>query len=294
VLCLDPGRVTFDGREQDLALVQPVLEQRWRDLLSRYEAERKKDPRRALPPDPAALPRPVPKRLWQQGQDRWYVAAPVEVVADRVLATSACLEEEKAGECALVCLGAENGSVLWKTPLKFNPWAGPTVGPYVLVGCSSIRLDPKAVPGARGEVVAIELDSGKVKWRKETPGGVLSAVAVKSGLAIFTATDGKVRAWDTCTGAERWSHDAGAPFFAGAAVAGDTVYVADLKGVVHALDLADGKKRWTLDLAADPATKATGMVFGSPTVHGGRLYLATCNPGSTPGQPTSILCIGDR
>jgi outer membrane protein assembly factor BamB len=103
------------------------------------------------------------------------------------------------------------------------------VGPYVLVGCS-IRLDPKAVDGARGEVVAVELDTGKVKWRKDVPGGVLSSVAVKEGLAIFTATDGKLRAWDTCTGVEKWSCDAKAPFFARAAVTGKTVYTADLKG----------------------------------------------------------------
>jgi outer membrane protein assembly factor BamB len=165
----------------------------------------------------------------------------------------------------------------------------------VLVGCSTIRLDPKAVPGARGEVVAVEIDTGKVKWRKEVPGGVLSSVAVKAGLAVFTATDGKVRAWDAFTGRERWSYDAGAPFFAGPAVTAKVVYAADLKGVVHAVGLADGKRQWTLDLAADPATATRGMVYGSPTVHGGRLYLATCDPGNTRGRaPNVVVCIGDR
>src|SRR5262249_3655491 len=203
-------------------------------------------PQLALPPDESRLPRPTPRQLWQQGQDRWHVDAPVAVVEERVLAAS-CHLEEKAGERALLCLKAGDGAGLWKTALARNPWAGPTVGPYVLVGCSSIRPDPKAIPDARGEVVAVELDTGKVRWRKEVPGGVLSSVAVKAGLAIFTATDGKVRAWDAFTGQERWFHDGGAPFFAGPAVTDRTVYAADLKGVVHALDLADGKKRWTLD-----------------------------------------------
>jgi outer membrane protein assembly factor BamB len=74
-----------------------------------------------------------------------------------------------------------------------------------------------------------------------------------------------------------------------------TVYAADLKGVVHALNLADGKRVWGLDLATDPATKAPGMVYGSPIVHGGRLYLATCNLGekATPTQ-NMIVCIGDK
>ena len=319
VLCLDPNRVTFEGKEQDLPDAQAALERRWKELLAKYEAEKKKDPQFALPPDESMLPRSTPKRIWQQGQDKWHVDAPVAVVVDRVLAASAYLDDDKAGERALVCLKAGDGSLLWKAPLKLNPWAGPTVGPYVLVGCSSIRLDPEAVADAKGEVVAIELDTGKVKWRKEVPGGVLSSVAVKAGLAIFTATDGKVRAWDAFTGQEKWAYDAKAPFFAGPAVgkntvfraaplhwpphwplppghdAKNTVYTADLKGVVHALNLADGKKEWVLDLAADPATRATGMVYGSPVVHGGRLYLATCSLGDMGRKAAQmVVCIGDK
>ncbi len=185
----------MEGREHDLPAVQAALEKRWKELVAKYEVEKKKDPEFALPPDESLLPRPAPKRIWQQGEGRWHVDAPVAVVEDRVLAASAYLDDEKAGERALVCLKAADGAVLWKTPLKLNPWAGPTVGPYVLVGCSSIRLEPKAIAGAKGEVVAIELDTGKVKWRKEVPGGVLSSVVVKAGIAFF-----KVRAWDAFTG----------------------------------------------------------------------------------------------
>jgi outer membrane protein assembly factor BamB len=134
-----------------------------------------------------------------------------------------------------------------------------------------------------------------VKWRKDLPGGVLASVAVKDGLAIFTATDGKVRAWDVFTGSEKWTYDAGAPFFAGPAVTRKTVYAADLKGVVHALNLADGKKEWVLDLRADPATRTTGMVYGSPVLQAGRLYLATCDLGDTRGQAANVVvCIGDE
>jgi outer membrane protein assembly factor BamB len=295
VLCVDPNRVTFDGKEQDLAVVEPVLEQLWKNLLARYEVEKKKDPRFALPPDESILPLPVPNQLWQQGKDRWHIDAPVAVVENRVLAASAHLDEEKIGERSLLCLRSADGTVLWKVPLKFNPWAGPTVGPYVLVGCSSIRLDPKVVAEARGEVIAVELDTGKVKWRKDVPGGVLSSVAVTDGLAIFTATDGRVRAWDAFTGSEKWTYDARTPFFAGAAVTDKVVYAADLKGVVHAIGLADGKKQWTLNLADEPAIRSVGMVYGSPAVRGGRLFLATCNLDDGAGRTANVVvCIGER
>jgi outer membrane protein assembly factor BamB len=295
VLCLDPNKVTVDGKEHTLRSVQGVLEQRWKELLAKYDGEKKKDPQFALPPTEDMLPRPAPKQLWQQGKGKWHVDAPVAVVEDRVLAASAYLDDEKAGERALFCLNTKDGEAAWKVPLKLNPWAGPTVGPYVLVGCSSIRLDPKAIAGAAGEVVAVELDTGKVRWRRDVPGGVLSSVAVREGLAIFTATDGKVRAWDAFTGQERWTYEAGAPFFAGVAVAGRTVYAADQRGVVHAISLADGKKQWTLDLATDLATKAPGMVYGAPVVHGGRLYVATCNLGDgAAGTANLLVCIGEK
>jgi outer membrane protein assembly factor BamB len=288
VLCLDPNAVTLDGKEHNLRSVQGVLEQRWKELLAKY-AEEKKDPQFALPPGEDMLPRPAPKQLWQQGRDKWHVDAPVAVVEDRVLAAFAYLDDEKAGERAILCLNTKDGEVAWKLPLKLNPWAGPTVGPYVLVGCSSIRPDSKAIPGATGEVVTVELDTGKVKWRKDVPGGVLSAVAVKEGLAVFTATDGKVRAWDAFTGQEKWTYDGGTPFFAGVAVAGRTAYAADLKGIVHAVNLADGKRQWAIELATDPAVRAPGMVYGSPVVHGGRLYVATCNFGDGAGKGTNIV-----
>jgi outer membrane protein assembly factor BamB len=115
---------------------------------------------------------------------------------------------------------------------------------------------------------------------------------VREGLAIFTATDGKVRALDAHTGQERWTYDGRAPFFAGPAVTAKTVYVADLKGVVHALNLADGKREWTLDLAAHEKTKTNAMVYGSPIVHGGRLYVATCNLAKQGANV--IVCIGEK
>jgi outer membrane protein assembly factor BamB len=295
VLCIDPNRVTLEGQELDLNLVQKILEAKWKELVAKYEEEKKKDPDFAIPPNEDQLPKPAPKRLWQQGQDKWHVDAPVAVVGDSVLAASALLDHEQLGERTLFCLQSSDGTVMWKAPLRLNPWAGPTlVGDLVLVGTSSIRFDPKQVPKARGEVLAVELASGNVKWRREVPGGVLSPVAVKDKLAIFTATDGQVRAWDVTTGEDRWNYDAQAPLFAGAAAAG-AVYTADLKGVVHAVNLADGKPLWKLDLATDPAVRAPGMVYGTPVVHGGRLYLATCNlEGEHARKPTVVVCIGEK
>ncbi len=296
VFCVEFNRVTLEGKELGLAEVQAVMEKRWKELRLKYEEEKKKDPDFAIPPSEDLLPKPAPIRIWRQGQDKWHVDASVAVVGNRVLVASAYLDEERAGDRALLCLRAKDGTVLWNTPLRLNPWAGPTVaGNLVLVGCGSIRFDPKQVDKAKGEVVAVDLESGTIKWQKELAGGIVAPIAVKDQLAVFTATDGKVRAWEVATGAEKWTYEAKAPMFAGPALAGGAVYTADLKGVVHALTLADGKAVWTLDLGAEPAVKAPGMVYGSPVIHGGRLYLATCNlEGDHARKPTVVVCIGDQ
>ncbi len=295
VLCVDLNRVTLDGKDLAVADLQPILEKRWKELLARYEDEKKKHPDFAIPPNEDQLPKPAPKRLWQVGQEQWHVDAPVAVVGERVIVASAHLDAEKVGERCLICLRADSGEVVWKIPLAWNPWAGATVaGKLVLVGGSSIRFDPKTIPGAKGEVAAFDLDSGAVRWRKEVPGGVVSSVAVKAGLAVFAATDGKVRAWDAASGQEKWVYDAGSPLFAAPVLAGDLAYAADLKGVVHAIQLTTGKEQWKLDLAAEPV-KAPGMVYGSPVVHRGRLYLATCNlEGDRLRGPTVVVCVGGR
>jgi outer membrane protein assembly factor BamB len=296
VLCVDPDRVTLNGKEQSLTAVRKALDRKWKQLLARYEAEKKKDPDFAVPPREDDLPKPAPRRVWQRGRARWHVDAPVAVVGGRVLAASAYLDREKLGDRALYCLDARTGKEVWKTPLRLNPWGGPSVaGAVVVVGGSTIGYDPKALAGARGEVAALTLADGKVRWRKAVPGGIVSCVALADGAAVATATDGKVRAFELRGGLRRWVYDAGAPFFAPPAVAGGVVYAADLKGVVHAIGLKDGRGRWTLDLGSAAEVKAPGMVYAGPVVHGGRLYVATCNlEGPHAQQPTAVACIGPR
>ena len=71
-------------------------------------------------------------------------------------------------------------------------------------------------------------------------------------------------------------------------------YVADLKGMVHAIGLKDGKGVWTLDLASDPAVSAPGMVFGSPVLHDGKIFVATCNIEAGDQTKTVVVCIGEQ
>jgi outer membrane protein assembly factor BamB len=296
VLCVELSIVTLEGKELPLSQVQELIDKRWKALREKYEEEKKKDPDFAIPPSEDLLPKPSPKVIWRRGQEQWHVDASLAVVQDRVLVASSYLDEEKLGIQSLYCLAADTGNLLWQVPLRLNPWAGPTVsGEMVVVGCSSIRFDPKTIPGAHGELIAVDLTNGAVKWQKAVPGGVVSPVAVKDGLAVFTGTDGKVRAWDLQSGEERWATSQGAAYFAGPAVVQRVIHTADLSGKAHALSLDDGRSLWTLNLASEAGINAPGMVYGSPVVHGGRLYLATCNlEGANARNPTVVICIGEK
>jgi outer membrane protein assembly factor BamB len=295
VLCVDGGRLTLEGREMTPEAITKALDKKWAQLQARYEEEKKKDPLLAIPPSEDQLPRPSPLRVWQEGQQKWHVDAPVAVVGGRVLAASAYLDKEKAGDRALYCLDAANGKRQWRVQLPLNPWGGPSVeGDTVVVSGSSVNFDPQRLKKARGFVAAYDLASGKEKWKKTVPAGVLACVALTKDLAIATATDGKVRAFDLASGDRRWIYDGGSPFFAPAAVSGGVAYVGDLKGVVHAIDLTDGGPKWKLDLGANPG-KLPGMIYGGPVVQGGRLYVATCNiAGLNENKPTVVVCIGER
>ena len=296
VVCVDMNRVTLEGKEMDLPAIQKILDQKWADLQARYEVDKKKDPLLALPPSDEQLPKPAPVLLWQAGKDKWHVDAPVTVVGDRVLTASAFLDKEKLGDRALLCLDAKTGDVIWRKPLKINPWGGPSVvGKTVVVSGSTIGYDPKALKGAKGELAAFDLEKGAEKWHKEVTGGVVSCAALADGAAVVVATDCKVRAFDLETGERRWVYDAKAPLFAPVAVAAGVVYAGDLKGVLHAIHLTDGSEKWKLDVGADPGVKAPGMIYGGPAVQGGKIFLATCNLGDNgKGSPTAVVCVGEK
>ena len=312
VLCVDPGKVTMGGRVLSAAGAETAARKALQELKAEYEKIKDTDDF-AIEPGPADVLKATggtPKVLWTAGADSLHVDASVALAEVRpgrgagelcVIAGSAFLDEESAGERALVCLKASDGEVVWKVPLRWNPWGAPSVAPAegkgrVLVGCSSIRFDPATLEGARGEVVAVDLDTGRLAWRREVPGGVLSSVAIDStgSIGVFTATDGVVRGVDIASGRLVWSSAAGGPTFAGVAIAGLTVYTVDLDGRIRALDLRAGSRMlWSLDIGKHPSVKLPGRVFASPICAGGRLYVATHNmEGPQTGEPTAVVCLG--
>jgi outer membrane protein assembly factor BamB len=296
VFCVDLNRLTLDGKELTAAAIQKLLDAKWAELQAQYEKDRKEKPEFAVPPTEDQLPKPAPVKLWEQGKGKWHVDAPVAVADGLVLAASAFLDKEMVGDRALFALDAKTGAVKWRVPLKINPWGGPSVhGKTVVVCGSTVSMDPTRLKGAKGDVAAYDLATGQEKWHKDVPGGILACAALTQDLVVVTATDGKVRAFGLGDGERRWIYDAKTPLFAPVALGKDMAYAGDLKGVIHAINLADGTAKWTLDLGTEESVKSPGMIYGGPVLHGGRLFVATCNlEGTFARQPTVVACIGDK
>ena len=54
--------------------IQKVVDAKWQELLKKYEDEKKKDPDFAVPPNEDQLPKAMPARLWQIGDQQWQAA----------------------------------------------------------------------------------------------------------------------------------------------------------------------------------------------------------------------------
>jgi outer membrane protein assembly factor BamB len=293
--CVELDKATLDGKDYGLPAVAKMQDAKWQELTKKYEEAKAKKDDFAIPPDDSQLLKFVPKKAWQKGEGKWHVDAPLNVANDLVFVPTSYLDKEKVGERAIYALKADTGETAWKKELAYNPWGGATVaGDLVIVPGSSVGYYYKELKGAKGDITAFDLKTGEQKWRKEIPtGGVLGCVAVADGLAVCTATDGKVRAFKVTDGERAWLYDAKVPLFAPPAVAGGVAYVADLTGTVHAIDLKTGLAKWTFVIAKE--TGAPGMVYGGITVHGGKLVVATCNiDGPWINKETVLVCLGTK
>jgi eukaryotic-like serine/threonine-protein kinase len=146
------------------------------------------------------------------------------------------------------------------------------------------------------------------QWLFEAQDAIESTPAVADGTVYLTSTDGHLYAIELATGKLRWKHDGGAPIKSSPAVGEFDVYFGDEDGVFHALSIADGSERWRFEAEAEIVSSANlvqgkilfgshdqniycldgngkllwkvptdGFVYGTPAVHEGRVISAGCD-----------------
>jgi outer membrane protein assembly factor BamB len=127
---------------------------------------------------------------------------------------------------------------------------------------------------AAGDVYALRISDGSVRWHTNVGGGIYSGMAAAYGSIFLPDGDGGcARALDQRTGAIKWTRCLGDTVESTPAVFGDKVFVSARNGNLYALDAVTGGLLWMGDLGDDnfsSAAAAYGLVYIGST--DGRVY----------------------
>ena len=124
--------------------------------------------------------------------------------------------------------------------------------------------------GLDGEVVALDADTGKVRWRRRM-GPTESSPLVVDGTVYVGDWDGKVYALDGRSGRVRWSYTTGGQVKDAVAYAGGRVYVGAYDHHVYALTANRGKLVWRASAQQRLGSQAT--FYSTPAVAYDRVYI---------------------
>ena len=116
--------------------------------------------------------------------------------------------------------------------------------------------------------------SPKLAWAWEGGEAFDSSAAIVDGVVYVGTATGELIAVGLADGKLRWRYKAGESIGESSpAVAGGRVFIGDLLGVVHAVSVADGKPIWTFktqsEIKSSPVVTGDTVLMGS---YDGRLY----------------------
>ena len=134
--------------------------------------------------------------------------------------------------------------------------------------------------GIDGEVVALDADTGKVRWKVKTA-PTESSPLVAGGLVYVGDWSGKVYALNAKSGRVVWTYQTGDKVKDGMAYAGGRVFFGSYDTHVYALNARTGKLVWKT--GAQQRLGATGTFYSTPAVAYGRVYI-----GATDGKMYSF------
>lgn len=100
---------------------------------------------------------------------------------------------------------------------------------------------------AEGDVVAADLASGNVIWRRELETEIMGGVGAGNGLVVLSTLSGEVLALSADDGNELWSYQASSEVTSQPQMNSDMLVVQQLDGRLTALDLSTGRQLWTYD-----------------------------------------------
>ena len=175
------------------------------------------------------------------------------------------------------------GALRWS--MKTGPSLAKNIHPageWDLYASSPVITGSSVLIGAGdGNVYALDLTSGKERWRVKTNGKVRATPSVRDGVAVVGSFDGRVYAIDVATGKTRWVHHTSGDSIdlqkAGydrrsiqstAAIAEGHVFLGSRDDGFYAIDFATGQRKWR-------QSHGGSWVVASPAARDGKAYVGS-------------------
>lgn len=120
----------------------------------------------------------------------------------------------------------------------------------------------------RGEIVAVQKNTGKTAWRFVTRGKVYSTPVIGKNRVVVASTDKNIYCLNLKTGNPEWHFETGKPLVASPVIDGETVFIGSSEGMFMAIDLNSGNLKWQF-------SGVNGFVETKPLVYQNRVYFGS-------------------
>lgn len=152
----------------------------------------------------------------------------------------------------------------WRKPLTVTWQFDNTDGLSTVTTEPVVAGDAVIVGTIAGDVIALDRNNGRERWRYFTGGPIFAPPAVADGMIYVGSGDRQVHAIDMQTGAFRWRFATRDAVIATPAVSGDVVYAGSEDRTLYALDARTG--------ALLNAFTTGGPIAVAPAVNGNTVY----------------------
>ena len=185
-------------------------------------------------------------------------------------------------EGVFFAIGTRNGRKAWNYVSHRCVAASPAVD-HDLVYETFMNAPPcnrKPSSSLTGELIAFNVGSGRIVWRKTIAPSESSPV-VTAGSVFVGDWSGRVYAFRKRTGKQYWTTKLQGQVKGGITISGERAFVGDYSGHLYALSLRSGRILWKAK--SQPRFGHTGTFYATPTAAYGRVYV-----GATDGKMYSF------
>lgn len=266
------------------------------ERISVLRLERQLEPDKRVADLQVRLPRPVPLTSWPQAGGnsahvQHHIALPaalteawrtdigegsestMRLLAPPIIAGGRAFVMDV--ESRVSAVNTANGNVIW----EFDPKV-PDDDDEAFGGGIAFEGGNLFVSTGFADVLSLDAETGKERWRKRLSGPMRAAPAVSDGRVFVVTIDNQLFALDGNTGERLWSHAgfseiAGLLGAASPAVGAGTVVVPYSSGEIFALRVENGRPLWSDNLSSSQRLDALSTladIRGMPVVDRGLVY----------------------